>query len=93
MISIKYCAAKLQPLTDNLQKNLKSMEDFLNSEQYVDENMIPYFKKYFAKQFIQGKPCYVQKENICIYLISIWVKKKMKQSILLQILVYEEMLI
>ena len=47
------------------------MEDSLNIEQCIDE-MIPYFGKYFAKQFMWGEPirldikygCYVQKENI-----------------------------
>ena len=48
-------AVKLRPLMDDLQKKFKKHGGF---PEYlaVDESMIPYFGKHYAKQFISGKP-------------------------------------
>lgn len=46
---------KLQPLIDKLDQNFKyygGLDEYLS----IDESMIPYYGKHFAKQFIKGKP-------------------------------------
>lgn len=46
---------KLQPLIDKLNDNFKKyggLDEYIS----VDESMIPYYGKHFAKQFIKGKP-------------------------------------
>lgn len=46
---------KLRPLFESLQNSFKEhggLEEHLS----IDESMIPYFGKHFAKQFIRGKP-------------------------------------
>lgn len=46
---------KLQPLIDTLNQNFRKyggVDEYLS----IDESMIPYYGKHFAKQFIKGKP-------------------------------------
>lgn len=46
---------KLQPLIDKLNENFKKyggLDEYVS----IDESMIPYYGKHFAKQFIKGKP-------------------------------------
>ena len=54
-ISTEDRAAKLRPLMDNLQRKFIKHGGF---PEYlaIEESMIPYFGKHFAKQFIRGKP-------------------------------------
>lgn len=48
-------AAKLRPFLDHLQEKFIQHGGF--PEHFaIDESMIPYFGKHFAKQFIRGKP-------------------------------------
>uniref|UniRef100_A0A0L8FHL2 PiggyBac transposable element-derived protein domain-containing protein n=1 Tax=Octopus bimaculoides TaxID=37653 RepID=A0A0L8FHL2_OCTBM len=48
-------AFKLRPLLDHLQKKFKE-HGGLGEHLSVDESMIPYYGKHYAKQFIKGKP-------------------------------------
>lgn len=46
---------KLQPLIDKLNENFKKYGG-LDENLSIDESMIPYYGKHFAKQYIKGKP-------------------------------------
>ena len=93
-------AAKLRPLMNNLQRKFIKHGGF---PEYlaIDESMIPYFGKHFAKQFTRGKSIWFGYKMLALcsnggYLHSfdlyIGKKKKTKESILFQTLAQEEML-
>lgn len=46
---------KLRPLLDHMQKKFLEM-NALDEHLSVDESMIPYYGRHFAKQYIKGKP-------------------------------------
>nr|XP_040563529.1 piggyBac transposable element-derived protein 3-like [Lepeophtheirus salmonis]XP_040563530.1 piggyBac transposable element-derived protein 3-like [Lepeophtheirus salmonis] len=48
-------ASKLRPLIDHIQKKFIEHGGF-PEHLAIDESMIPYFGKHFAKQFIRGRP-------------------------------------
>lgn len=46
---------KLRPLVDILNKNFRKHGGF-DEHLSIDESMVPYYGKHYAKQFIRGKP-------------------------------------
>ena len=85
-ISTKDHAAKLRPLMDNLQRKFIQYGGF---PEYVaiNESMIPYFGKHFAKQFIWGKPIRLEYKMwaLCsnrgyLHLFDLYMGKKRKRS-------------
>ncbi|PSN30620.1 hypothetical protein C0J52_25634, partial [Blattella germanica] len=49
------CLYKLRPLIDLLNENFRA-HGGVHEELSIDESMIPYFGKHYAKQYIRGKP-------------------------------------
>jgi len=47
--------AKLRPFVSQLQEKFRE-NNFLDENLSVDESMIPYYGRHFAKQYIRGKP-------------------------------------
>ena len=54
--------AKIRPLQDKVNASLQQL-GFFEKDLSIDEQMVPYFGRHFAKMFIRGKPIRFENKN------------------------------